>query len=208
MKRLVIGTTNRGKVRQVVGALASVEGLVCVPIDLVCEDLPLVEEVGASAEDVAAVKAVAYSTAIGQPVLSLDHWLYFPEASVDDQPLARVRRIPGHDDSRADDEQVIAYYSRLCDRYGGRLTAQWHLGIAYAERAKVRTMTVITRRRLVPEPSPTRMPGLPLSALQVDLDTGRYISEHEAEDERSLWQRVYGPSFANFVTDCVGHGRS
>lgn len=108
MRQLVIGTTNRGKVRQVVGALSSLADLECVPIDLVRHDLPVVSEVGASAEDVAAVKAVVYSTAIDEPVLSLDHWLRFPEASVDDQPLARVRRIPGHDDSGAHDEQIIA----------------------------------------------------------------------------------------------------
>ena len=83
MRQLVIGTTNRGKVRQVAGALSSLPDLECVPIDLVSQDLPVVVELGESAEQVAAVKAIAYSAAIGEPVLSLDHWLRFSEASTD-----------------------------------------------------------------------------------------------------------------------------
>ena len=204
MRQLVIGTTNRGKVRQVSGALSSLPNLDCVAIDLVSQDLPVVVELGESAEQVAAVKAVAYSVAISEPVLSLDHWLRFPEASAEDQPLARVRRIPDHEDLGADDDQIIDYYSRLCERYGGHLTAEWQLGVAYADGQRVETMTAVVRRRLVPVPSPIRMPGLPLSALQIDLETGRYVSEHESEDEDALWQRVYGPGFVHFVERSIG----
>lgn len=200
MGQLVIGTTNPGKVRQVAGALSSLQDLECLPIDLVSRDLPVVVEVGDSAEHVASVKALAYSARIGEPVLSLDHWLRFPEASAEDQPLAHVRRIPDHEGGGADDDQIIDYYSRLCERYGGQLTAEWQLGVAYADKQRVETMTAVVRRQLVPIPSPIRMPGLPLSALQIDLETGRYVSEHEAEDERALWQRVYGPEFVHFVS--------
>jgi hypothetical protein len=45
-----------------------------------------------------------------------------------------------------------------------------------------------------------------LSALQIDPDTGRYISEHEADDEIALCQRVYGPELPRFVAECMRTG--
>lgn len=198
---LIIGTTNAGKVRQMVGALASLP-ITCVPIQSVATSLPDVEELGDTAAEVAATKARIYSQAIGRPVLALDHWLRFPEASAEHQPLARVRRIPGRPEG-ASDEELLDYYRRLCHQCGGALTAQWELGVAYADGPTAEMLTVTVERQLVPEPSPVRMPGLPLSALQIDVETGRYVSEHEAEDEIALWQRVYGPKLPLFVSRCM-----
>jgi hypothetical protein len=195
---LIIGTTNAGKVRQMAGALSSLP-VRCTRIDEVAQGLPVVDEVGDSAADVAATKALAYSVFIERPVLALDHWLRIPELPSELQPRAHVRRIPGHPDGASDDE-LIAHYRGLCLGHGGALTAEWELGIAYADGSRLDTFTTLVRRQLVPDPSPVRLPGLPLSALQIDPTTGRYISEHEADDEVALWQRVYGPELPRFVT--------
>lgn len=200
-RELIIGTTNAGKVRQMAGALASL-AIRCVAIDDVADGLPAVEEIGDSPAEVAATKARAYTALVALPVLALDHWLRFPELSSELQPLARVRRIPGHDEGATDDE-LIAYYRQLCLDHGGAVTAEWELGVAYASALNVDTFAVTVQRQLVSAPSPVRMRGLPLSALQIDLETGKYVSEHEAEDEVALWQRVYGPGLPRFVSSCM-----
>lgn len=181
-----------------VGALYSLP-VRCIRIDEVADGLPVVAEVGDSAAEVAATKAVAYSALIKRPVLALDHWLRIPELPAEHQPLAHVRRIPGYPDGASDDE-LVAYYRWLCLDHGGALTAQWELGVAYADGSRLDTFTAFVRRQLVPDPSVVRVPGLPLSALQIDPATGRYISEHEADDEVALWQRVYGPALPDFVS--------
>lgn len=197
MTTLIIGTTNLGKVRQMSGALADT-GLRCVPISDLLADLPDVAEVGNHAAAIAERKAVAYSAAVGDPVLSLDHWLTFDEVSGERQPRGHVRRIPGRPDG-ANDDELVDYYVGLCREHGGRLTARWELGVAVAGRAGVRSATAETVRTLVDKPCATRVPGLPLSCLQIDAVTGKYVSEHTDLEEQRLWQRVYGKAIASFV---------
>lgn len=196
--RLVIGTTNPGKVAQMMGALAG-SAFQCVAIAELVAELPHVEEVGDSPNAVAELKANAYRDLIGEPVLSLDQWLYFDEVPPHDQPAAHVRRIPGRPGGGTDDE-LIDYYVGLCRRYGGQLTARWKLGVAIASEVGVASTCIEAVRSLVTTPSPVRRPGLPLSCLQIDHDTGKYVSEHTDAEETALWQRVYGAALVDFVT--------
>lgn len=196
--RLVIGTTNEGKVRQMRGALQSLD-LDLVPIAAVTTGLPVVEEIGGSAEAIAAKKAVEYAEFVEEAVLALDHWLFLDGLPDSAQPRDRVRRLPGRTDNSSD-EEMIEYYSGLARTHGGALGATWHLGVAIARDGAVSSTTITARRTFVGSPSKTRMRGMPLSSLQIDLETGRYVSEHEAEDEIALWQRVYGPTLVQFVS--------
>jgi len=196
--RLVIGTTNPGKVAQMMGALAG-SPFECVAISEVIDEVPNVEEVGESATEIAERKAVAYCNAVKGPVLSLDQWLYFDEVQPHDQPRAHVRRIAGRPDGATDDE-LVDYYVALCSRYGGRLTARWQLGVAVAAEGSVNSICIEAVRSLVATPSPVRRPGLPLSCLQIDNATGKYVSEHTDAEETALWQRVYGFELVEFVS--------
>jgi inosine/xanthosine triphosphate pyrophosphatase family protein len=196
--RLVVGTTNQGKVAQMEGAFAGTP-FECIPITALVSQLPPVEEVGDSPECIAEKKAVAYQALVGEPVLSLDQWLYLDEVPPQDQPRAHVRRIPGHPDGASDD-QLIDYYAELCRRHGGRLTARWELGVAVAREGSAISTCIETVRTLVPTPSAVRRPGLPLASLQIDHHTQKYVSEHTDDEETALWQRVYGAGLVDFVS--------
>ncbi|MGI8794283.1 MAG: non-canonical purine NTP pyrophosphatase [Acidimicrobiales bacterium] len=196
--RLVIGTTNPGKVAQMAGALSG-SPFECVAISEIVDAVPRVDEVGESPTAIAERKALAYRDAVKGPVLSLDQWLYFDEAQPHDQPRAHVRRIPGRPDGATDD-QLVDYYVALCRWYGGRLTARWHLGVAVATEGGVNSICIEAVRSLVTTPSPVRRPGLPLSCLQIDRATGKYVSEHTDAEETELWQRAYGTELVEFVS--------
>ena len=198
--RLVIGTTNPGKVAQMAGALAG-SGFECVAIGELVTHLPHVEEVGDSPSSIAEVKAAAYRRLVDGPVLAIDQWLFFDEVPAEDQPGPHVRRIRGHPGGASDDD-LIDHYIALAHRHGGSLTARWRLGVALADGEDVTSTCIEATRTLITEPSPVRRPGLPLSCLQIDHETGKYVSEHTDEEEIALWQRVYGAELVDFV-----HGR-
>lgn len=201
-KRLIIGTSNMAKFDQVRAAL-SPTGLRCVGVADVLGQMPPVPEEGATAAEVAENKALAYSAATGECVLAMDYWLQFEGVEHEEQPGAYVRRIPGHPDG-ADDATMLDYYSTLSMRHGGALMGRWTLGVAVAGPSGVRSTTRTGRDRLfVDVPSTTWQPGLPLTALQVDPATGRYMSEHSQEEEERMWQEVYGVALAPFVSDAM-----
>jgi hypothetical protein len=201
VRTLVIGTTNVGKVRQMVTALAGME-LVCVPVTDLVAELPPVAEHGTCASEVAASKARRYHELVDRPVLANDFWLTFDEVGDDEQPRGNVRRIPDHPEGGTDDE-LLEHYRSLAARHGGRLTARWSLGLAVVGGRGVRSTTVETTRTLLDVASPIRLPGLPLAALQVDPSTGRFVSEHSGDEEDRLWQRAYGHLIASFVPDAL-----
>lgn len=125
MKTIIFGTTNPGKIAHVQTALdplgIKVEGLTAFG------ELPDVEEDGETPEENARKKATAYCQAISQPVMSMDNALYLDGVSDEDQPGMHVRRIPGLD-HRPDDEEMVAYYRSLIEKYGGKLTGHWRFG--------------------------------------------------------------------------------
>lgn len=171
---LVIGTTNRGKFEQIASSLADA-GLHLTSLGEFGVDLPAIAEVGDSAATVAEHKAIAYSAALDATVLSMDYWLHFEGVSDMEQPGATVRRIPGHPDG-ADDGTLLEHYRSLIRRHGGEISGRWTLGVAVAGSRGVRSTTRVGRRRLfVDQPSTTRLPGFPLSSLQIDPETGRRI---------------------------------
>jgi len=176
------------------GALAA-HGIECVPTPVELD----VDEVGDSAAAIAELKAVAYAAHLGEPVLSLDHWLTFDGVPDGDQPRGHVRRVapPG-----ATDDELLVHYVALVERNGGELVGRWDLGVAVAHPdGTVASTTVQTRRRFVATPCATRVPGLPLSRLQIDDVTNEYIAERSHDDD--LWTRVYGPTLGPFVTGAL-----
>ncbi len=197
LARLVIGTTNRAKVVQMRAALASLE-LQVVGVSDLDVSIPVVDEDAVSAEATAATKALAYTAATGEVVLSLDHWLHLDGVDVELQPRGHVRRIPGWP-SGAPDDVLIDYYSALAASHGGSVGVRWDLGVALARASFVTSTTIHARRTLVATASPLRQPGMPISSLQIDPTTGRYVSEEAADDEIALWQRVYGQHLHEFV---------
>ena len=113
--RLIIGTTNEAKVKQIKGALLPLK----FQVDGVKDKsvLPEVIEDGATAQDNARKKAVAYAKVLGATVLSMDNALFIDGLNEKEQPGINVRRINSRDD-RSDDQELLNHYSSLIRRLG------------------------------------------------------------------------------------------
>src|SRR3989344_1743763 len=129
MKKLIMGTTNPAKIAQVRDALVSagiqVEGVVDKKL------LPEVVEDGATVQENARKKAVAYAKALGQTVISMDNALFFDGLAPEEQPGIHVRRIGGL--LAATDAELLDHGAALVESLGGKVTGYWEYGICVAD---------------------------------------------------------------------------
>jgi XTP/dITP diphosphohydrolase len=129
LRRLVIATTNPGKLREIRAILAD------VPVELVSleawPDLAEPEETGASFEENAREKALYYARATGLPAVAEDSGLEID--ALDGAPGVRSARFPGE----TYDEKFRLIY-RLLDERGGRESpARFVCALALAEGGRV-----------------------------------------------------------------------
>lgn len=175
------GSTNPAKIRQLAAALApagiGVRGVSDPAV------LPQVTEDCPDALGNARKKAAAFAAALGLPCLAMDASLLLPDLPSADQPGVHVRRLPGTAHLPGD-EEVLAHYTLLCERNGGRLRARWVYGLAIGlPDGRLLDGTAVAQRMLVAPACGSRQPGYPLDSLQQHPATGRYLaelSEHEA----------------------------
>ena len=197
MNKLIIGTTNEAKVKQIRGALAPLN-IEIVGVESK-ELLPHVVEDGKTALENARKKATAYAKALGEVVFSMDNGLYINGLKSEDQPGLNVRRLPGRSD-RLSDADLLSYYSGVIGRLGGKVNGHWEFGICVASpEGKTWETTIISPRVFVAAPSPKSVPGYPLESIQIDPETGKYISEMSQEEQDLFWQKAIGGKLCEFV---------
>lgn len=197
MESIIIGTKNPAKIEQIRGALAlagiGVEGL---PVDMEFEEI---KEDGITAQENARKKALVYSRALGKPVLSMDNALYFDGLKSEQQPGINVRRI-GQRTDRPSDEELIVYFQELISGLGERVGGRWEFAIcvAYPDGSTKET-TIISPRVFTSKRSEKFIPGYPLESLQIDPESGRYISEMSPDEQGRFWQKAIGAPLCEFV---------
>jgi len=184
-KPLLFGTANQAKRDHIRAVLKS------LPLKILSlKDLEIdlqVEETGATPLENAAEKARAYHTASGLPVFSIDVGLSVDKFPPNKQPGVFVRRLHGRE---ATDDEMIAYYTRELESVGGTSNATWDLGIVLIVSPDLQfTGTVQEPTQLTSTPSNTRIPGAPLSAIQIHPETGTYLSEMTWEKRVQLQNR-------------------
>jgi hypothetical protein len=173
--KVLFGSRNTSKTRRMQALLATL-GIELVP--LADPTLPEPDE-GASIEQNARVKARYYAAHVWAPCVANDYGLRLEGLAEHEQPGAQVRRqIVG--DARATDEQAMAFYVERIRRLGGTTCGTWTgaLAIAFTPTDVVSAVAHHTRT-FVDRPSPVVLPGEPLASLQIDRETGRYLSERE-----------------------------
>jgi len=197
MKEILFGTTNKAKIAQMQGALAPI-GVVVRGI----EDgtiLPHVNEDGKTAQENAQKKAVTYAKALNTTVFSMDNALYFDGLADERQPGLNVRRINVINE-RPTDKEMLEYYSKLIKELGNKTTGRWEFAVCVAQPNGVyQETTVISPRIFVSTPSTTMVPGYPLESIQIDPDTGIYVSEMSQEDQGKFWERAIGKPIQEFI---------
>ena len=126
--RLLVATSNPGKMRELVALFADVP---CTLLSL--QDLPSPiappDETGETCEDNARIKAAAYASAAGLPCLAEDSG--FEVESLGGLPGVRSARVPGADDT----ERNAWVYAQLDARGSRESTARFVSVLALANRS-------------------------------------------------------------------------
>lgn len=202
MKTLVIGTTNPAKVAQVRDVL--------LPAGIQLEEITETEkellkgiaEDGATAQENARKKAIAYSKALGKTVFSMDNALFFDGLAPEDQPGIHVRRIGGS--FAATDEELLDHAVALVKSLGGTVTGHWEYGVCVADPSgKFSETTFRTPRIFTSKRSKKMVPGYPLESIQIDPETSKYISEMTPDEMANFWQRTLGAPLCTFVSSVI-----
>lgn len=197
MKEILFGTINEAKLKQVRGALS--------PAGIIVEGvrdkslLPEVIEDGKTASDNARKKSITYAKVLRKTVFSMDNALYIDGLSQNEQPGTNVRRIKGCSE-RPTDQEMLEYYSQLIEKLGTRVNGYWEFGICIANPQEEYKETIIKSPRIfVNKPSQIMIPGYPLESIQIEPETGKYISEMTQKEQDRFWQKAIGKSLLEFV---------
>lgn len=136
-----------------------------------------IDESGKEPLENAKIKAFHYYGQIKKPVFSIDSGLFFENIEYQDQPGTHVRRVNG---KTLTDEEMIAYYSSLAEKYGGEITGYYKNAmcliindktIIEKDDGKINTERFI----LSSKAHDKRVPGWPLDSLSKDLKSGKYF---------------------------------
>lgn len=197
-REIIIGTGNLSKIDKIKYSLSKTD-VVVIGINEVSKVKLDIKEVGKTAVENARIKARAYSRMIGKPVLSTDAEIYIDGLSDEEQPGTRIKRIneKGEDIT---DEELINYYSAIVDRLGGKTTEKVTNAFCIATPdGRLFETTITSIRHLVSKPSEKRVNGRPQDSLQVDPETGKYLSEMTEEEKEIFWRKIFGEKFTKFI---------
>jgi len=198
---LLFGTSNIGKLsamrKHLAGLNVNIIGLNDINIKL-----PDIDESGNNPLENARIKAQAYYRTTGMPVFSCDSGLYIKEAPDDLQPGVHVRNIGGR---YLDDEEMIEYYGKLAECFGGQMTVRYKNGICYVRSEKeiyeyMGDDIAGEEFIIASKPHPRRTKGFPLDSLSVHINTGKYYFDmNELKDRSSMDE-----GFRNFFIRTLG----
>lgn len=207
---VLLGTTNPSKVKRFASFLADCDVTFYTLKDLGITREP--EEKGGSPEENAVIKARFYGRYFDR-VICNDSGLYFDALPLEDprQPGLHIRTPGGG--KRLEDEEMIAYYSRLIRSLGGRVSAFYLDGISVYNRGKVysymENMDSIRQDAfyMVDRPSTIRRPGWPLDSLSLNPSTLSYFTEggndiYEGAAETST---VHRQRLIRFLKEALGY---
>lgn len=158
-----------------------------------------VEETGKTAIENAILKAKAYYAQTHLKTIAIDDTLYIEGVTEDEQPGAKVRRIGGKE--RTDDE-MLAHYTALVHKYGGRLTAKWVKGVAIYDGEDLKTHLVEGDSfYFVEKISPVRHDGYPLDSITIMPEQKKYLSEMKKEEYENRKKGSSSKQILNFIEE-------
>jgi len=166
--------------------------------------LPDIEETGKNPLENAIIKAKEYYKILRIPLFSCDSGLYFENVDEDLQPGTYVRRVRGKELS---DVQMVEYYGNLAKNHGGKLVAKYKNAICLilGENQLFTRMDEsieIGPFYMVDKPHEKIVPGFPLDALSVDIETGKYFQD--MDENLAVDKSVIEQGFTNFFEEVLG----
>ncbi len=162
MKKLLIATTNPGKLEEITSFLIDLPVTLVSLKDITIKEKP--EENGKTFEDNAILKAQFYADRSGLPTIADDGGLEIDVLG--GEPGVKSHRWI-HDDREDEDEELIQYaIKRLFGVLLEKRGAQLYAFVAFAlPKGKVRTAEGIIRGVIPIQPSDTRIAGFPYRSL-------------------------------------------
>ncbi len=212
-RRILIGSTNPSKIEWLKGYLSEIPDVECVTLKQLGITVTVDEE-GATPEENAKIKALAYHRATGLAVIGHDAGLYFREFARDDprQPGLYIRRVNG---KVLDDDGMLAHYQALARDYGP-LHACYFNGFAVVDEAgncQTFSPDQVDNEAcfnafgflMCSEPHPIRRAGWPLDSLSKAPQTGEYW--YDQGESRTIAESDFSSYYHNSVTqffkDCL-----
>ena len=160
-----------------------------------------IDESGKEPLENAKIKALHYYDQIKMPVFSIDSGLFFEGIKYEDQPGTQVRRINGR---KLSDEEMIEYYSKLAEKYGGEIIGYYKNGMYI----KINQEITIEKNDgkidfekfiLSSKPHPKRVDGWPLDSLSKELKSGQYYYDINRIWDNKYLEEEYGKIFNEIV---------
>lgn len=209
--KVLIGTTNPSKVKRFADMLAGCDIEFVTLKDIGVDSEP--EESGSTPVENAEIKARFYGQ-FADKVICNDSGLYLDSLTPDDprQPGLNIRTPGGG--PRLDDEEMIAYYSKLVGSLGGRVLAYYLDGIAVYNNGGIHTFmenSEATRASafwMVDAPSEKRHPGWPLDSISVNRNTGTYFvdkgNDRYSNQQENIMLGDYRKRLTDFLKKSLG----
>ena len=177
--RLLIATTNAGKVSIYKDVCKKINVLVCSLSDIKVDQTP--EENGADEIENAKIKAIFYHQQTGLPVLANDSGLYIDKLAPQDKPGQFVRR---HNGKELTDKQLLDCYIKLIKNVGGQSDAHYNVGLCVIDNnGKQHCKLFKPKRYFISTPSKKIQKGVPLNSIAYDPETKKYMSEMTAKQK-------------------------
>lgn len=175
--KLLYGTGNPAKLTSMQHRLASLD-IELIGLKDLNREIPNVNEDGTSPLENARIKATAYFSAFHIPVFSCDSGLYIDNLPEELQPGVHVRTVNG---KYLTDEEMIAYYSSLAQKYGD-LKAVYRNAICFVKDESTIYEAMDSSMESEPfiitsKPHKKINKGFPLDSLSIDIKTGKYYND-------------------------------
>ena len=197
--KVLFATTNQAKVGKYKEALKEkgIELITINDLDFKIE----VNENGKNAIENAYIKAKTYYEATKIPTIGMDNCLFIEELPEDKQPGTHVRRINGKE---LNDEEMIEYYTKLANEYGGKLTAKWVYGMVICnEQERKEYSWSKSNFYLVDKPCEKRNPGYPLDSISITPETNQYWLELTEEEKKKNEEKDNTNDVVAFIVNSI-----
>lgn len=177
--KVLFATTNPAKVNKYKEALEQ-KGIELITLKDLDVKLTIVES-GKNAIENAYIKAKTYYDATKIPTIGMDNNLFIEDLPKEKQPGTYVRRVNGKE---LNDEEMIEYYSKLVNEYGGKLTAKWVYGMVIYDGKETNEYSWSKGHfYFIDKPCEKRNPGYPLDSISIMPECNKYFVDLTEEDK-------------------------
>ena len=177
--KVLFATTNPAKIKKYVDKLKEKDIEILTIKDLGINLKP--EETGKNAIENAYIKAKTYYDKTKIISIGMDNNLYIEGLPDEKQPGTHVRRINGKE---LNDEEMIEYYSKLVNEYGGKLTAKWVYGMVIYDGKETNEYSWSKGHfYFIDKPCEKRNPGYPLDSISIMPECNKYFVDLTEEDK-------------------------